>query len=177
MKHNAIVLAALIAMAATASHATPIDDALTMLSSGRPDEAARRLTPLAESGEAEAQYRLGLLYYTGKGVPENERKAFDLLLKAARQKHYDAAYQLGNLLAFGQDAPKIVADPDVEAARWYYEAATNGHADAQYSLGLLFLTGKGVVKDTKEATHWIQQAAKNGHKEAQSHLGGTAGRR
>ena len=35
------------------------------------------------------------------------------------------------------------ADGNRLAAQWYFEAARSGHADAQYSLGILFLTGRG----------------------------------
>ena len=38
------------------------------------------------AGDAEAQYRLGLMYFSGKGVPENEKKSYDLLLRSATQR-------------------------------------------------------------------------------------------
>lgn len=168
MKFRTLALAT--TLISTLALAAPIDDAIQTLDAGRYEEAARKLAPLADSGLAEAQYRLGLLYYTGKGVTENEKKSYELLLKSAKQGHLQAMFHLGNLLTFGQDAARLVADPDVEAARWYFQAATAGHVEAQYSLGILFLTGKGVERNEKEATYWMQQAAKNGHKEAQSYL-------
>jgi uncharacterized protein len=168
MKVRSLALAA--TLISTLALAAPIDDAIQAMDAGRHDEAARKLAPLADSGVAEAQYRLGLLYYTGKGVSENEKQAYELLLKSAKQGHQQAMFHLGNLLAFGQDAARIVADPDAEAARWYFQAASAGHAEAQYSLAILFLTGKGVERNDKEATYWMQQAAKNGHKEAQGYL-------
>ena len=68
--------------------------------------------------------------------------------------------------------------PDVDATRlaaqWYFEAARKGHADAQYSLGILFLTGSGVVQSNDEASKWIGRAAAQGHADAAAYLKGNA---
>jgi TPR repeat protein/SpoVK/Ycf46/Vps4 family AAA+-type ATPase len=50
----------------------------------------------------------------------------------------------------------------VESVRWYRRAAENGHAEAQYSLGLAYLHGKGVALDEKEAARWYRLAIKQG---------------
>ena len=140
-----------------------------LLTKGDFTEAAKLLKPQADAGDALAQYRLGMLYYNGRGVAESEKTAVDLLIKSANQGNVDAMYQLGNAYAFGNDTQAMVADADQEAAQWYFKAANTGNADAQYSLGLLFSVGKGVQKNDKEAAYWMQQAAKNGHKDAQSY--------
>jgi TPR repeat protein len=49
--------------------------------------------------------------------------------------------------------------------------AAQGHADAQYSLGVSYETGKGVAEDATEAVKWYQLAADQGHADAQKHLG------
>lgn len=146
--------------------------AVELIGQARHAEAARLLEPLAKAGGAEAQYHLGLLHYAGKGVPEDERKAVELLKSSAAQGNVNAMYQLGNAFTFGNETPRLVADADVEAAQWYYKAAKLGSADAQYSLGLLFMAGKGLEKNQKEATYWMQEAAKNGHKDAKSYVAG-----
>ena len=64
------------------------------------------------------------------------------------------------------------ADPNRLAAQWYFEAARQGHAEAQYSLGILFLSGSGVVQDDAEATRWIGRAAAQGHADAGAYLKG-----
>jgi len=63
-------------------------------------------------------------------------------------------------------------DVDRQAAQWYFEAARRGHADAQYSLGILFLTGKGVVQSRDEALKWIRRAADQGHADAAAYVAG-----
>jgi len=65
----------------------------------------------------------------------------------------------------------LVPDPDREAALWYFQAASAGHAEAQYHLGLLFLAGKGVVDSRKEAMNWFRKAAAQGHPEAKRAVG------
>lgn len=49
--------------------------------------------------------------------------------------------------------------------------AEQGHADAQYHLGLLYANGQGVQKDDVQAWQWYEKAAVQGHAEAQANLG------
>lgn len=175
MIRNFIAVAAL--FFATQSIAGPLEDALQAMESGRAAEAARRFSTLADSGNAEAQFRLGLMYFTGHGVQENEKRAYDLLLRAASQGHVQAMLQLANVLTFGQQIPNLIADPDQEAAKWYFQAASAGNSEAQYSLGVLFQTGKGVIRSNEEAMRWMQEAAKNGHEGAKAYVGAVKSRR
>jgi TPR repeat protein len=72
---------------------------------------------------------------------------------------------------------KFVPDPDREAATWYFQAASAGHAEAQYHLGLLFLAGKGVIENRQEAARWMKKAASQGHPEAKKALNSIEGSR
>ena len=49
------------------------------------------------------------------------------------------------------------------AAVWYRKAAEQGFADAQHSLGVMYLGGEGVQQDFKQAALWYQKAADQGH--------------
>ena len=158
--------------AAWAAAADPLADALKAYDSGDYRKSATLLRPLADRGDSVAQLKLGLLYYYGYGVPEDEGKALEWLKKSAAQGNLDAMYQIGNILTFGVEAAKLSADADAEAARWYFDAARAGHRDAQYALGLMFLAGKGVVQSQEEGIAWIRRAAALGHREAQSFIGG-----
>ncbi|OGS92306.1 MAG: hypothetical protein A2Z95_01300 [Gallionellales bacterium GWA2_60_18] len=157
--------------AATAALADPLTDALSAIDAGKHKQGAQMLTPLASGGNQTAQYRLGLLYYYGKGVKEDEKQAVDLWRKAAAQGHVDSMFQLGSAFLLGSQTEKMVDDPDYEAATWYIQAANAGHAEAQYHLGLLFMAGKGVIKDYQQATYWLQKAAAQGHAEAKKAVG------
>lgn len=57
------------------------------------------------------------------------------------------------------------------AAKWYREAAELGHALSQYSLGLFYLEGKGVEKNTILAFEWMKKAAEQGVVKAEAMLG------
>ena len=46
-----------------------------------------------------------------------------------------------------------------EAVRWYRLAADQGHASAQYNLGLMYGDGQGVPQDNVEAHMWFNLAA------------------
>ena len=56
------------------------------------------------------------------------------------------------------------------AVDYYRSAADQGHAGAQYRLGLCYANGKGVSKDVAEAKRWYQKAADRGHKGAKKAL-------
>jgi hypothetical protein len=58
-----------------------------------------------------------------------------------------------------------------EAAVWYVMAAVQGHADAQYNLGVMYENGRGVPKVYQEAVKWYRLAADQGDASAQHNLG------
>lgn len=81
----------------------------------------------------------------------------------------------GELISGGKSA---IAAPAVQAKELTPEqkfAATKkkaeaGDADAQFSIGLSYDTGKGVPEDSTKAVEWYQKAAEQGHVKAQSQL-------
>jgi len=50
---------------------------------------------LADTGDAAAQNRLGLIYQNGEGVSQDDAEAIRWYLKAAEQGHADAQNNLG----------------------------------------------------------------------------------
>lgn len=156
----------------TGAHAEPLDDALQAYAVGNHKRAGELLAPLAQAGNPLAQLRLGMLYYLGRSVKEDEHIAADWWKKSAAQGNLDAMFQLGNAYLFGSQLGKTINNPDAEAATWYFRAASAGHAEAQYNLGLMFLVGKGVMEDKVEALYWIKKAAGQDHVDAQRYLKG-----
>ena len=61
-------------------------------------------------------------------------------------------------------------DPE-RAAEWHERAASQGLANAQYHMGLLYERGEGVPRDDVAAAHWHRQAAEQGEVAAQTNLG------
>jgi TPR repeat protein len=49
------------------------DKGLTAYESGNFATALRKWTPLAEQGDAAAQFNLGILYRLGKGLPQDDK--------------------------------------------------------------------------------------------------------
>lgn len=57
------------------------------------------------------------------------------------------------------------------AARIFQRLASQGDADAQYNLGVLYMNGRGVAQDDFQAVKWYQSAAAQGNWNAQTNLG------
>ena len=119
---------------------------------------------LAEEGEPSAQYRLGLYYASGDGVPNNDQEAVKWFRLAAEQGHSEAQY----FLAFHYQFGKGVDKNSVEAIKWYQSSAKQGDVLAQYDLGICYSGGHGVVKDALQAAKWFRLAAEQGDAMAQS---------
>ena len=58
-----------------------------------------------------------------------------------------------------------------QALKYFRQAAKQGHAGAQYTLGLWYDSGQGVQKDLQQAIYWYRKAAEKGHDDAQNMLG------
>ncbi len=120
----------------------------------------------ALKGHYEAQYEAGMIYISGKSVPQDFRLAYRWLLLAAQKGHKNAQFQLGVLYSEGLGVPKN----DYRAAKWYLKAAEQSHKDASAILGTLFYDGKGVTQDFEKALHWFTKAAQQGDSEIQELL-------
>ena len=97
----------------------------------RPDDAAaaaRQLKPLAEQGNAEAQFNLGSLYYQGRGVPQDYKEAAKWFRKAADQNHVYAQVNLGSMYAEGIQG--VIAKDYSQALMWFVFAAVRGDMEA-----------------------------------------------
>ena len=129
--------------------------------------ALREWRPLAEEGDARAQYYLGVMYANGEGVPENDRQAAYWFRKSARQGNSQSQYHLGILYANGDGVP----EDDPQAVYWFRKSAKQGDARAQFNLGVIYEFGEGVPKDDRQAVNWYRQAAEQGHARAQFGLG------
>ncbi|WP_443636326.1 tetratricopeptide repeat protein [Candidatus Njordibacter sp. Uisw_058] len=114
-------------------------------------------TPLAEQGDIDAQYNLGVMYDNGDGVPENDKTAVKWYTKAAEQGHASAQFNLGSMYQNGDGVP----ENDKTAVKWYTKAAEQGHAKAQANLGLMYDNGRGVLTDTKRAYMWYNLSSYN----------------
>ena len=111
------------------------------------EAAVAKLKVAAEKGHKKAQYRLGYCFDKGKGVAEDDTKAFYWYSKAAAQDHAKAQYQLGRCYKKGEGTKVDLK----KAVDLFQKAAKQGNADAMYALGKCYLKGQGVAADEKKA--------------------------
>lgn len=93
-------------------------------------EAVSILVPLAESGNADAQGFLGVMYQLGLGVECDGHEAVRWLRKAADQGNGSAAHNLGTIYMCGM--PGIYSNRDI-AKSWYRKARDLGFVVADKS--------------------------------------------
>ena len=132
-----------------------------------PAKAARWFRKAAEKGGAAAQFNLGILYDTGRGVPRDLGAAVTWYRKAAEQGFAEAQFNLAQMYRRGEGAESDAA----EAVKWLLKAAKQGHVVAQFNLSHMYEHGVGVDKDDTEAANWCREAAEQGHGDAQYNLG------
>lgn len=101
---------------------------------------------------------------------------FKALMENAKAGDPVAQNGLGVMYYTGEAVSKTpsgqVLDNDPElAAGWFFRAAEQGYADAQFNLGLLYINGEGVPQDIAHAVELFQKAAEQGHVDAQNNLG------
>jgi uncharacterized protein len=165
-----LVAAVGLLLACTLASAAEFAKGLDAMDQGDYATALREFRPLAENGNARAQYRMGTLYAKGLGVPRDYKQAANWLNKAALQGNADARNDLGVLYDIGRG---VAADPK-EAARLYREAAERGHGAAQLNLASLYQEGRGVSRDPIEAYAWANAAGELGELRAQKLLDSVA---
>jgi len=99
--------------------AGPLEDANALYAKGDFSAAYELYRPLAEQGNANAQYNLGVMYERGRGVAKDQATAVDWYRKAADQGNAKAQFNLGFRYSAGQDVPK----DEVKAYMWLNLAA------------------------------------------------------
>ena len=104
----------------------------------KPDPEFEATLKAAEQGNAEAKFKLGLMYYDGDGVPQDYAEAMKWYRKAAEQGDAVAQLFLGYLYFEGEGVPK----DDVEAYVWFSIAAINTNNES----------------DPDDPDHWIEEA-------------------
>ena len=113
--------------------------------------AIREWTPLANEGNARAQFRLAEMFAEGRGVEKDLKTAADWYCEAAEHGYVRAQVKLGELYEAGRGYS--------EARKWYLKAAEQGVARAQYTLARMYWYGRGVNKNDAEAAKWYRKSA------------------
>lgn len=140
---------------------------------GNYDEAYSFLLPLANSGNARAQFRLAVMLQNGRGVATNHAEARKWFLAALEPIRIAAeqgrAWAQADLGSYYEDG--IILDTNYnEAAKWYLRSAEQGYAGAQTNLGVMYANGLGVEPDMDRAVEWFKRAAVQGDSIAKENL-------
>jgi len=118
---------------------------------------------LAEQGNPEAQYKVGEMYETGKGVQKDPAIALTWFEKAAAQDHKKAVYKL-LYLDIKSNGMNNHSKTQLGVLR---QESASGNPDAQYYLGKMYAAGVGVPKSLNNALTWLNKAKFNGVSEAE----------
>jgi uncharacterized protein len=135
---------------------------------------AEKLVPipfeqLAQQGDAEAQFQLGLKYSSAEGTSRDEIQAAEWFRKAAEQDHGMAQFKLGQMFAAGRGASPDTA----QSLFWFRRAAYLGIPGAQFNMGRFCQRASmnGPVADAPEARIaayvWFELAAAQNFSSAQ----------
>tara|TARA_B110000259_G_C13907495_1_gene359478 strand:- start:1 stop:597 length:597 start_codon:yes stop_codon:yes gene_type:complete len=158
MKHLVIILALLIAVSSPVS-AQSIDKGHAFAKADDYAAALKEWKPLAEQGNAEAQYLLGFLFQHGLGVASyNDKEAAKWYGLAAEQGHSKSQFELAEAYHWGTGVIQNYA----EAVKWHYQSAKQGSIVSQDRLGYVYWKHFDSPKSNLLAHMWYNIAAANG---------------
>ncbi|KAG0299869.1 hypothetical protein BGZ97_003502 [Linnemannia gamsii] len=115
-----------------------------------------------------AEFQRGVQHETGiGGARVDYGLAMECYLKAAKQGHIEASYNIAQLHEYGRGVPK----DEAKAAEWYIKAGEKGYIPAQINLAYRYAFGKGVPLSYLDAFNWRLLAAEQGDASAQYMVG------
>jgi hypothetical protein len=108
--------------------------------------------PPVENKTAEDHFNLGVMHYSGQGVPQDYREAYKWFYLSANQGHAKAQYKLGVMHKEGQG---VLQDYGL-AYKWLNIAEVNGHKESSGLRKLLErkMTPQRIEKSIKMAESW-----------------------
>lgn len=152
-------------------------------SNGNYDRAIKFFRRASDDGNIVADWYLGHIYRTGRGVSRDDATAYSYYSRVADT--YDPDERDQNKLRIMVDAQLRIADyhrtgiaaagipVDFKlAARSYLKiASTYGHPSALYALGVMNIKGQGLNKNPKQGLKWLIAAARKRHPQSEAYLG------
>lgn len=118
---------------------------------------------LAKNGDADALFRLGVLYDQGGQLDTDYERAGQFFTLAANQGHPQSQYRLALMYLAGGG---LVPDEKL-FVQLCSEAARQGIIGAQFRLGRHYYEKQGLERDLRQAEQWWLQAARLRYSEAQ----------
>jgi uncharacterized protein len=123
---------------------------------------------LADKGDVNALWTLGVFYKEGLGVKKDTVRAISLLNSAASRGSPEAMLNLSEM--YYSDPSE---DSQVRGFEWLRKAtlAYGNSAVLEYKLGMSYLNGTGVDKDVESSVKWLTKAALKKYIDANYNLG------
>ena len=160
------VLALVLLLLATSAAAGDFQKGWKAYSSTDYATALAEWQDIADAGDVNACYGMGLLYGNGFGVDLNDDLALKYYLIAAEKGHAEAQYSLGIMHQNGWGVPI----DEKEGVKWYLQAADQGIVGAQLALGRVYAMDFTDEYDAVEAYKWFGLAYKSGDLDAKAKL-------
>jgi uncharacterized protein len=149
-----IVAATMLAALASVPAAADVKTGVDLWQANNYVGAVKEWRPLADKGNADAQFNMGQAYKLGLGVPQDLKIAQSWFEKAAAQKHEQAQANLAIILF--QNGNRAAAMPLLK------KAAERGNPRARYLYGTALFNGDVVAKDWPRAYALMTSAASAG---------------
>jgi TPR repeat protein len=154
------------------------------LGSGEEENAFYWLQKAAENNNAPAQWMIGIMLFNGQGVSQDSIAAYSWLTLASEQQHpqaiidqtklktvlsaqqLDLADTLTNAFRQNKAANAAIQQQEQDAFYWLQKAAEKGDANAQWMVGDMLFSGRGVAQDNVAAYSWLTLASEQVHSQA-----------
>jgi uncharacterized protein len=137
----------------------------------------------SEDGNMVADWYLGHMYRTGRGVPQDDATAFSYYSRVAENDDtdesdskklritIDAQLRVADYYRKGIPAANIEANYSRAANTYLKISSTYGHPGAFYGLGVININGLGVNRNPKQGLKWMAAAARKRYAPAEAFLG------
>jgi len=122
---------------------------------------------IANSGNADAQLLVGIMYHMGIAGKEHQSDAAYYFRMAAEQGLASAQTNLGKCYLAGDGVP----EDNNKAFEWFEKAARQGDAEGQFQLGRCYEEGWGTEKIENLAYQYYSKSANQGYANAQIQVG------
>lgn len=133
------------------------------------DDLVQYYQLLADRGDIQAQYGLGLLHYQGaRGLNMQYDRALHYFSRAADAGNNYAMAYLGKLYLEG--GPYVKQD-NATALRYFKMAAEKSNPIGQAGMGIVYFYGSGIEKSYAKALQYFQLSADQGYVEGHFLLG------
>ncbi len=148
------LLAAVLPLWLATSAWAGFDEGLAAYERGDSETALEELLPLAEDGDADARFILGLMYATGEGVPHDYVEAMRWYRLAAEQGYAAAQFNLADMYKYGKGATQDY----VQAYMWWSVAGANGFEEANLHRDIVseWMAPADISQAQRLAREWLE---------------------